>query len=262
MAVASCAPGAEGDQVVVVSASSAIKGGIEEPNDPSIVSLLSQGGGLCSGTLIAPNAVLTARHCVSPVQGENNGAIDCAATRFAAPFAGGALAVDTRAQVDLSGRGGARAELVVPLSGRPGIPAFTDDDALFCGNDLAVVLLREVVPPEVATPREPRFEPLEPGAPYTAVGFGGEANNEAETTAGIRRRRDDLQVQCIGADCVEAVEFVDDGDVTADEWVGNGGVCQGDSGGPALDVEGRVIGGASRGTIDCENTIYANVAPN
>ncbi|HHH29348.1 MAG TPA: trypsin-like serine protease, partial [Polyangiaceae bacterium] len=140
-------------------------------------------------------------------------------------------------------------EVVVPTPPGP---------STFCGNDIAVLILAGNVPESTATPMAPRLDddPLLPTEVYSAVGYG--AVDGAGNDAGTRRRRDGLVVSCVSDACVEQGVFM--GQITPTEWAGNGGVCQGDSGGPAIDDEGRVIGVTSRGSQDCEASIYAYTA--
>ena len=63
---AGCTEGAA-PEVVVGARNEAIKDGFEEPDDTSVVAIVNTNGTLCSGTLLTPNLVLTARHCVSTV---------------------------------------------------------------------------------------------------------------------------------------------------------------------------------------------------
>ena len=54
---------------------SSIQGGHVDSADPAVGLVWFQGGGFCSGTLIAPDVVLTAGHCVAdPVEGFYTGA--------------------------------------------------------------------------------------------------------------------------------------------------------------------------------------------
>jgi secreted trypsin-like serine protease len=54
---------------------SSIQGGHSDSDDPAVGMLWLEGGGFCSGVLIAPSVVLTAGHCVAhPVEGFYTGA--------------------------------------------------------------------------------------------------------------------------------------------------------------------------------------------
>lgn len=232
----------------------AIKGGTPDEVSTSVLAVgHAAQGSLCSGTLIAPNVVLTARHCVSTSDGDEG--VVCGVTTFEPPWAAGGFFLTSAPEVDLANFGEFRVEAVVPLSGALAIPPHDADDLLFCGNDVAALILKENVAPEVAVPIEPRFEPVETGELFSAIGYGavdGEGNE-----AGVRRRLDEVDVVCRGTDCMGA--GFEANDVHAAEWVGGGGVCGGDSGGPALDAQGRIIGVTSRGDADCNISLYAGI---
>ena len=66
LACSSGGPPAPGEKVV--RAAQAIQGGTVDQQDSAIVAILidtSQGMSLCSGTLVGPNLVLSAHHCVA-----------------------------------------------------------------------------------------------------------------------------------------------------------------------------------------------------
>src|SRR3954471_11310247 len=52
------------------STSSELQGGTKDTGDPAVGMIWYEGGGFCTGTLIAPTVVLTAGHCVQdPIVG-------------------------------------------------------------------------------------------------------------------------------------------------------------------------------------------------
>lgn len=226
----------------VGSVTQAIEGGYLDSVDTAVVGIvtLSNGGvGACSGTLIAPNVVLTAQHCVATLTtGEQ---VDCAKSTFGSPHQASSMYVTTKAvlsQNPADYRG--VKEVIVPLEKGP-----------VCGNDVAILVLVNSVDAADATPRIPRVDvPAEQGELYYAVGYGLRGENGP---SGTRYRRDQLKLRCVAANCKSSQ--VDDA-----EWLGDTGVCQGDSGGPACDEQDRVVGVVSRGAPGCAFPVYGHVA--
>jgi V8-like Glu-specific endopeptidase len=243
-ACSAAACGSQGSDSDAKSVSAAISGGEPDSVDSNVFILVShrqaEGVALCSASLIAPNLLLTARHCVADVTSEQ---VTCGTTTAGAPFPADTFFAANTESVDQVTKQNAFAVSAVS------VPSQGTD---ICGFDLALVTLSTLVPASIATPLIPRIDrKVTLGETYTAVGYGQDSPGDAGI-AGARRGRSGLTVECAPGTCGTGVD--------ADEFGGNAGICSGDSGGPALDADDKVVGVVSRSGDSCNNPVYGSVA--
>ncbi len=212
----------EGDVVRVHEA--IVHGALDRGRHPAVVALVSDRF-LCTAVVVAPDVVLTARHCVADVLVPR---IECPArVRQVGPsYAASSLTV--RLGDDATSPIAARGRAVhVPRT-----------DAL-CDADVAIVALDrplDVMPLRIARPDATR-----PGARIDAVGYGKLGDRGGD---GTRRFRSRVQVL----------------ETTTTELVVGEATCSGDSGGPAIDsLTGEIVGILSRGSARCGGTSSRNV---
>ncbi len=189
---------------------------------------------LCTATLIAPNLVVTARHCVSAVDPVTGCAPD------GVPVAGAMLHGD-RAPADLGvfvGIGGKRPDFDDPARAvAHGKKLVVDDATTICNHDVAFVVL-DTRPSAPVAPI--RLAP--PGAAelLTAVGWGVD---EGGMVPKSRLERSGLSILGAGpmADPNDGRYGIGNAELFVSE-----SACAGDSGSPLLAPSGAILGVASR----------------
>jgi hypothetical protein len=187
--------------------------------------------GGCSGTLLAPKLVLTARHCVATTD-ENS-----ACAPDGTPIQGAQVHTNVQANAMFVFPGTTRPDLIggdVSRAAR-GAEILDDGGTTLCDHDIALILLDRAIPGAKIAPVRLDGATAK-GELMTAVGWG-----YTETTAqpDVRQRRTGIAVVEVGPSASAGI--------TGRELLTGEGICQGDSGGPLLAASGAVVALASRG---------------
>jgi MYXO-CTERM domain-containing protein len=187
----------------------------------AVVMVLTQDQ-MCSGTLIAPNLVLTARHCVANID-ENTGDVLGDLTPSALGIAIGVHESPQTANIVAQGK-----------------KIIDDGSKTLDSHDVGLIQLdKDIAGAKTALPRQ---APATVGEMVTVVGYGEDGNGQL--TDG-RYQRTGIKVLAVGPK-----QFTFDAqsgqqipvDVPPGTICTGESACHGDSGGPIFDAQGRIVG--------------------
>jgi hypothetical protein len=231
-------------------------GGQVSTEDTDAVVYLVSGPGrdrYCSGTVVAPRLVITARHCIAPhVEGTYQCDVD-----------GGFNPTSPRDPEDAGAVGLAyppeQVEVRIgqfPYNEEPayGEKIYTVSTDSICRNDIAIVRVDRELP---VPPRPMRLEtPTYPGELITVVGYGKTYTNVAG-----RHERHDVEILAVGESSIYPEGR---GSFNRTFRLGQA-ACPGDSGGPSLSDAGAVLGVFSIIENECNSdaarNFYTQLAP-
>jgi hypothetical protein len=189
---------------------------------------------LCSASLVGPNLIMTARHCVAYI---TEGPFSCSQTGelIDNPTGGGRLGRDLPAE-SLEIYAG-KTPRKSPLA--HGLQVISTFPPTVCENDLAFVVLDTALDLPIVPLRLGR--PAQPLEPVVLIGYGTSANDQLiDYKTQARQQKRGLAVAAVGPDALE------DGVTTVPPRAliveGPSG-CIGDSGGPLVaEATGAVLG--------------------
>ena len=187
----------------------------------------------CTGTLLSPRLVLTARHCVADTDASAACDVD------GKPLAAGVVRGNHPANTLYVFTGPTRPDFSSPniTPAGVGLQILDDGGKNLCNHDIALVVLKDPIVDAKISPIRLDGD-ITKGEVVTAIGWGVTDKTASPDT---RQQRSGIKVLEIGPDDTGNVP------VPPNEFQVGESICSGDSGGPAVASTGAIIGVVSRG---------------
>ncbi len=205
-------------------------------HDPARDSAAGQYFVNCTGVLLAPNLVLTARHCVSA---NSDGFFKCGADGEVASGTGGVAGADFAVGESyvFTGRS-LSADFGLHKAAARGERFVHSGEASLCKGDVALIVLDRAIEDAVLADFD-ATDGVHVDDVVHVVGWGMTASVVHPST----RMQRDVTVEGVGPSDLVTVG----GLLGAGDFMTGPGLCTGDSGAPAFDAAGRIVGTFSRG---------------
>ncbi len=195
----------------------------------------------CDAVLLAPNLLVTARHCVASIDETNTSTCTAAGATVKTP--------SLKGDFDAKNFSFYADGLLTQSFSVHAAQIIDDGASILCGQDIAFVVLDGPIDGIATASFGTTADTFAIGDALSVIGFG--ATDPSGTSADSKSllERDDMTVVAIGPVALQAPTQKDP--LLAGEFATTTGFCNGDSGGPALDANGNVIGIVSRAVLNC-----------
>lgn len=210
---------------------------------------------MCSGALLAPNLVATARHCVAQLSSDQ---VDCSSSTFGALYSTSQYIVTNSPVLAQGATQYAVSKIIVPTG--------NNQDSV-CGNDIALLILSTNIQlPQYVEPviNPPMTDHSAWATTVAAIGYGIDSPTDTQgQSAGTRRIKENISLVCIPNDTTFTNCFSNPSAqalLTATEFESGDGTCEGDSGSSAYDQtqfssgKWASFGVLSRGGVSSDGT--------